>query len=166
MRLLLGPEHQNEIQASSVRTPERRRLVPDHGAPRDGPARCPRATRSLVPGLFHTRQAPAFSTRRTGSLKVQLTTWLETRFEFGTITSAPWNVRIRLARTPIRWTSPARLPTSRTSPIRIGRSNCSTRSRNEIGDDVLHAEADAYAESPRQHGQLIELHAGRHQRHQ
>src|SRR5689334_18928853 len=76
-----------------------------------------------------------------------------------TITSAPWNVRIRLARIPMLRTSPARFPTSRTSPIRIGRSNCNTSPETKLAMTLCIPKPTAYAESPCQHSQLIELYA-------
>jgi hypothetical protein len=60
--------------------------------------------------------------RRIRSDSVQFVTWSDTRLAFGTITSAPSNVRTVLERMPIRFTSPVSVPSCTESPTWIGRS--------------------------------------------
>ena len=72
------------------------------------------------------------STRRRSSDSVQLMTSLDIRSPFGTTTSAPSNVRIMLARMPIRVTIPTRPVVSIRSPTLIGRSNIRMRPETKL----------------------------------
>jgi hypothetical protein len=95
--------------------------------------------------------------------KVQLVTLSEMSMPLGTMTSAPSNVRITLARMPMCFMVPE-VSDNLDRVSHIDRPlEQQDQTRHEVVDDVLQAESDTHAQPSRDNGELRDLDASRRQ---